>query len=100
MYSGAGAIASSVHGQRHPESGGTGMSEATPKANWEDSYEMEAEYDFSKGVPNPYAKLAAGRIVELEEDVHSMFQDSKAVNEALRLLIKTAKSVQKLSKAS
>ena len=31
------------------------MSGETEKATWEDKFEMEPEYDFSDGVPNPYA---------------------------------------------
>ena len=74
------------------------MSDETSKASWEDDFEMEAEYDFSKGRPNPFAKRAAAtRVVELEEDVHLVFPDSNAVNEALRLLIKTAQHLPKAS---
>ncbi len=39
-------------------------------------------------------------LVSLDPDVKAAFPDSKAVNEALRLLIKAAKSAQELQKAS
>ena len=39
-------------------------------------------------------------LVSLDPDVRAAFPDSRAVNEALRLLIKTAKSVQEFAKAS
>jgi hypothetical protein len=69
---------------------------------WEDSFEMEAEYDFSDGLPNPYAARfnEAGAVIVLDCDVAAAFPDSQSVNEALRLLIKAAKGAAKLSKAS
>ncbi len=39
-------------------------------------------------------------LVSLDDDVKAAFPDSKSVNEALRLLIKTAKHAQGLAKAS
>jgi hypothetical protein len=72
------------------------------KEAWEDDYEMEPEYDFSNGVRNPYAarfREGATRIV-LDADVLAAFPDSESVNEALRLLIKAAKNVKDLPKAS
>jgi hypothetical protein len=68
----------------------------------EDDYEMEPEYDFSDGVPNPYAarfREGATQVV-LDADVSAAFPDSQSVNEALRLLIKAAKNVKDLPKAS
>ena len=78
------------------------MSGETEKATWEDKFEMEPEYDFSDGVPNPYAaRFGEGTtLVVLESDVATAFPDSQSVNEGLRLLIKTAKSAQDLQKAS
>lgn len=77
------------------------MREASSKAAWEDDYEMEAEYDFSDGIPNPFADLALStRVVTLDEDVHAAFPDSQSVNEALRVLMKTVKNMQALPKAS
>ena len=50
------------------------------------------EYDFSKGIRGKYARrFAEGtNVVALSPDVAEVFPDSKAVNEALRLLIKIA----------
>jgi hypothetical protein len=78
------------------------MSGETEKAAWEDDFEMKPEYDFSDGVPNPYAaRFSEGAtLVALEPDVATAFPDSHSVNEALRLLIKAAKSAQVLDKAS
>jgi hypothetical protein len=47
---------------------------------------MRAEYDFSKGVRNKYAKrFASGsNVVVLEPDVASAYPTAKAVNAALR----------------
>jgi hypothetical protein len=68
----------------------------------EDDYEMEPEYDFSDSVPNPYAaRFREGTTqVVLDADVSAAFPDSQSVNEALRLLIKAAKNVKDLPKAS
>ena len=67
----------------------------------EDSFEMRDEYDFSNSIRNPYVqRFQELNLVSLDPDVKAAFPDSQAVNEALRLLIKTAKSVQELSKAS
>ena len=48
--------------------------------------EMRAEYDFSKGVRNKYAKRWArgSNVVVLEPDVASAYPTAKAVNAALR----------------
>jgi hypothetical protein len=74
------------------------MSEETSKAAWEDSYEMEAEYDFSDSIPNPYVqRFQELNLVSLDEDVKAAFPDSTSVNEALRLLIKAAKGAQEAS---
>ena len=69
------------------------------KENWEDEYEMEPEYDFSNAVRNPYAARFGERttIALLDADVAAAFPDSQAVNEALRLLIKAARSAQELA---
>jgi hypothetical protein len=77
------------------------MSGETEKAAWEDDFEMKPEYDFSDGTPNPYAqRFQELNLVSLDPDVKAAFPDSQSVNEALRLLIKTAKSAQVLDKAS
>lgn len=51
---------------------------------------MLEEYDFSKGVRGKYAKRYAEgtNLVILEPDVAKVFPNSKAVNNALRMLIK------------
>lgn len=50
--------------------------------------EMLPEYDFSSGVRGRYtSRLPAGsRIVVLDPDVAEFFEDSQAVNDALRTL--------------
>ncbi|MEO6983423.1 MAG: hypothetical protein ABI072_09950 [Edaphobacter sp.] len=63
--------------------------------------EMREEYDFSQSVRAPYAALAGDvGVVTLDEDVRAAFPDSQSVNEALRVLIKAAKGVKDLPKAS
>lgn len=56
--------------------------------------EMRPEYDFSGGVSGKYyeAYQQSNNIVVLDPDVAEVFRDSAAVNEALRLLTKIAKS--------
>jgi len=69
---------------------------------WEDEYEMREEYDFSKGIKNPYFQdFRELNLVSLDHDVKAVFPDSQAVNEALRGLIQ-ARSVEgrDLKKAS
>ena len=67
----------------------------------EDEPEMREEYDFSNATRNPYVqKFRDLNLVSLDPDVRAAFPDSHAVNEALRLLIKTAKRAQELAKAS
>jgi hypothetical protein len=74
---------------------------------------MRESYDFSKGTRGVHAaryaegveviidgKPQAATLVALEPDVSAVFPDAESVNEALRLLIKTAKSAQELQKAS
>jgi hypothetical protein len=54
--------------------------------------EMRDEYDFSGGVRGKYAKrfTAGSNVLVLSPDVAKSFPDSKAANEALRLLMKIA----------
>jgi hypothetical protein len=56
--------------------------------------EMRPEYDFSGGVRGKYyeAYQQVTNVVVLDPDVAAVFRDSAAVNEALRLLTKIAKS--------
>jgi len=52
---------------------------------------MREEYDFSQGVRGKYARRFAegSNVVVLEPDVAARFPGSKAVNEALRELVKS-----------
>ena len=58
---------------------------------------MRKEYDFSSGVRGKYAgRLAEGsNVIVLDPDVAEVFSDSKAVNEALRLLARSARESQR-----
>jgi hypothetical protein len=55
---------------------------------------MRSEYDFSGGVRGKYydAYQQSTNIIMLEPDVAEVFRNSAAVNEALRLLTKIARS--------
>jgi hypothetical protein len=67
----------------------------------EDDFEMRDEYDFSNAIRNPYVqRFQELNLVSLDPDVKAAFPDSQSVNEALRLLIKAAKSAQEFQKAS
>ncbi len=62
--------------------------------------ELRTEYDFASmtgGVRGKYAERyrQGVNIVKLEDDVAASFPDAKSVNNALRSLIKTAKSTAK-----
>ena len=58
------------------------------KADWEDSYEMRDEYDFSQGIKNVWFQdFRQLHLVSLDADVKAVFPDSEAVNAALRKLI-------------
>ena len=59
--------------------------------------EMKAEYDFSQGVRGKYAaRFAEGsNVIVLDPDVAEVFSDARAVNEALRLLARSARDSQK-----
>jgi hypothetical protein len=72
------------------------------KKDWEDNYELRDEYDFSKGIRNPYfQEFRELNLVSLDEDVKVVFPDSQAVNDALRELIRErACAPKKLSRAS
>lgn len=48
------------------------MREPSQKAEWEDEYETEAEYDFSEGILNPFADSVSSFETEQER---SMFRD-------------------------
>jgi hypothetical protein len=57
--------------------------------------EMQAEYDFSNAIRGKYVKRFPSDVVmvTLEPDVAAAFPDAQSVNEALRVLIKAAKTV-------
>jgi hypothetical protein len=61
--------------------------------------EMRDEYDFSEGVRGKYAsRFAEGsNVIVLDPDVAEVFGDAEAVNEALRLLARSAKESQRAS---
>ena len=66
------------------------------KKDWEDNYELRDEYDFSKGIRNPYfQEFRELNLVSLDEDVKAVFPDSQAVNDALRELIRERAHVPK-----
>ena len=67
--------------------------EASPKS------EMRDEYDFSKGQRNKYAdRFAKGtNVIVLDADVAEVFHDPKAVNEALRVLARSAREGERAS---
>ena len=71
------------------------MSGNSKKGNKND--EMRAEYDFSNAVRGKYAKRFPHDVVmvTLAPDVAAAFPDAAAVNEALRLLLNTAKKASK-----
>jgi hypothetical protein len=61
--------------------------------------DMREEYDFSEGVRGKYASRFANgsNVIVLDPDVAEVFGDAKAVNEALRLLARSAKESQRAS---
>jgi len=61
--------------------------------------EMRDEYDLSEGVRGKYAgRFAEGsNVIVLDPDVAEVFGDGKAVNEALRLLARSARDSQRAS---
>ena len=63
-------------------------------SNSSDSDEMRDEYDFSKGTRGKYTeRLKAGSsVVVLEPDVAAEFENSEAVNKALRVYLARKKS--------
>jgi hypothetical protein len=60
---------------------------------------MRQEYDFSGAVRGKYAaRYEAGvNIVKLDGDVFEVFRDEKAVNDALRSLIRIAQTKAKVA---
>jgi len=66
----------------------------SPQPNANSSEEMRPEYDFSEGVRGKHyqAYRAGTNVVFLEPDIAEVFPDSASVNNALRLLVKLAKT--------
>lgn len=58
--------------------------------------DMPEEIDFSNGKPNPYFKSKTFNI-ELAPDTAMVFKNSDEVNNALRVLILSAKRIKELS---
>ncbi len=65
------------------------------------TFELQEEYDFSKGVRGKYAdRYAEGtNLVALDPDVAESFPDSTSVNSALRELIRIARQASKRKSA-
>jgi hypothetical protein len=66
----------------------------SPQAHQGDNDEMRPEYDFSQGVRGKHyqAYRAGTNVVFLEPDIAAAFPDSASVNQALRLLVRLAKT--------
>jgi hypothetical protein len=64
--------------------------------------EMRTEYDFSGGVRGKYYKryTESSNVVVLDPDVHKRFKNAKAVNAALRSLIRGKRVRQDPTKPS
>ena len=65
-----------------------------PETRPDNDDEMRPEYDFSAGVRGKHyqAYRAGTNVVLLEPDIAAVFPDSASVNEALRLLVRLAKT--------
>lgn len=61
--------------------------------------DMRNEYDFSGAVRGKYAERFAqgSNVIVLDPDVAEVFPDAAAVNEALRVLARSAKKSQQAS---
>jgi hypothetical protein len=61
--------------------------------------DLRPEYDFSRGVRGKYAaRFAEGsNVIVLDPDVAQVFSDGEAVNEALRVLARSARKSQQAS---
>jgi len=58
--------------------------------------DMPEEIDFSDGKPNPFIKQKKVKI-ELAPDVAQIFSNSDEVNNALRILMQSARKIKSLS---
>lgn len=61
--------------------------------------DMRAEYDLRGGVRGKYYKqyMEGTNVVLLDPDVAAVFRDSDSVNQALRVLIKAAAQIDRVS---
>jgi hypothetical protein len=66
----------------------------SPQVHQDDNDDMRSEYDFSQGVRGKHyqAYRAGTNVVFLEPDIAAAFHDSASVNQALRLLVRLAKT--------
>ena len=66
----------------------------SPQVHPNDNDEMRPEYDFSQGVRGKHhqAYRAGTNVVFLEPDIAEVFPDSASVNQALRLLVRLART--------
>jgi len=76
------------------------MKHRNRNGNLGDNLRPEYDFDYSKAVRGKYYRrlLKEGaNVVVLEPDVAKAFRDSAAVNEALRSLLKVARSARRLT---
>ena len=66
----------------------------SPQVHPNDKDEMRPEYDFSQGVRGKHYKAyrAGTNVVFLDPDIAAVFSDSAQVNQALRVLVRLAKT--------
>ena len=66
----------------------------SPQVHPDDNDEMRPEYDFSQGVRGKHYKAyrAGTNVVFLDPDIAAVFPDSASVNQALRVLVRLAKT--------
>ena len=71
----------------------------SPESDRTEENEMRPEYDFQGGVRGKYYKqyMEGTNVVLLDPDVAAVFRDSESVNQALRVLIKTAGQLSRAS---
>ena len=62
----------------------------------DDSEDMPAEVDFSQGIRGRFADRIGQKVtlMQIDEDVAEVFPSSVELNEALRVLIRTAEAVK------
>ena len=71
----------------------------SPENEQTEEDDMRPEYDLRGGVRGKYYKqyMEGTNVVLLDPDVAAVFHDSESVNQALRLLIKTAGHLESAS---